>query len=93
MGVAYHALGCIDQSIDYYQKALKMCETILPNNHLRIAQSCYQMSVFYKEQHQYDLALQFAERTLSIYEKKLSEGHKLIRQVQDIIESLKDCWM
>ncbi len=69
---------------------LKMRETTLPSNHPHIAESCYQLGIFYKEQGQCDLALAFAQRALSIYEKKFPQGHKLIYQVQDITESLRN---
>jgi tetratricopeptide (TPR) repeat protein len=88
LGVIHHVLGHTEISIDFYHKALKMRETALPCNHPHIAQSYYQISVFYKEQHQYDLSLEYAQRALSIYKKKLVPGHKLIRDVQNIIESL-----
>ncbi len=65
-------------------------EKARPSNHPHIAQSYYQISIFYKEQYQYDLALQFVQRAFLIYEKKLLQGHKLMCHVQNLIEYLRD---
>ncbi|CAF1213537.1 unnamed protein product [Rotaria sordida] len=87
-GLVHHRLGHIAESFDFYEKALKMRETTLPPYHPYIGQSCYQLSVLCEEQSQYDLALEYAYRALTIYEKKPSNNHKMICDVQNIIKRL-----
>jgi tetratricopeptide (TPR) repeat protein len=70
-GLVHHALGHTDESLDFYQKVLKMCEIVLSSVYSYIGQSCYQLSVLYEEQGMYGSALEYAQRALIIYEKQL----------------------
>jgi flagellin-specific chaperone FliS len=67
-----------------------MRDIILPPHHLYIAQSCYRLSILYEELHQYDVALEYAQRALTIYGEKPQQNQKSIRKVQDIIDRLKN---
>ena len=87
-GLVHHALGNINESFDFYQKALKMRETALPH-HPYIGQSCYRLSVIYEEQNQYGLGVEYAQRALAIYEKHPQDNSTSIEEVQNMIERLQ----
>ncbi len=62
----------------------------MPKEHLHIALVCYRLHTFHNEQQQYELALIDTQRSLKIREKKLPYQHKLIQEVKDMPEHLKN---
>ena len=90
IGIVYHTLGHTDQTLDFYQKALKNLEKTLSENHLHIALVCYRLSVFHNDQEQYELALSYAQRSLNIRKKKLPSEHELIDEAKYMIERLQN---
>jgi tetratricopeptide (TPR) repeat protein len=90
IGIVYHALGHISQTLSFYLYALKLFERTLPEDHPHISNVYYQLSVFHEEQQQHELALEYAQRTLKIREKKLRHGHKLVRKTKSMVERLQN---
>ncbi len=102
MGLVQYTLGHYKQSVDYLQKALRMRELSLANDHPFLARTCYQLSVVLAElDHQQTEALKYAARALSIRKKNLPRNHVELQQSinlvnrfsQEHIETVKSNFM
>ncbi|CAF3784247.1 unnamed protein product [Adineta steineri] len=78
----YHQLGYVktdqrDQkmAIWYYEKALDICEKILPSNHVTLATSYNNVGAVYDHLGEYSKALSYHEKALNIYEKILPPNY------------------
>ncbi|CAF1268665.1 unnamed protein product [Didymodactylos carnosus] len=80
--------GDKENALEYYNQALKIRESILPCDHPQIAQTFYRLSLFYYEQQNYQIALQYSTKTLDIYKRKLSINHCDLKNAQDLFDKV-----
>jgi serine/threonine protein kinase/Tfp pilus assembly protein PilF len=75
IGTVYRKLGLYKEAEPLLSGALKICETELGSQHLRVAESLLSLSYLYDDQGKLNEAEEFARRSLEIREKALKPDH------------------
>ncbi|MDE6784003.1 MAG: tetratricopeptide repeat protein, partial [Ruminococcus sp.] len=69
--------GEYDKALEYYEKALKICESVLGKEHPNTATTYNNIAVVYQDKGEYDKALEYYEKALKICESVLGKTHPL----------------
>ena len=74
-GFGNHHLGKYQKALEWYQKALAICERVLGKEHPDTATTYNNIANVYKNQDNYEKAIELYEKALAICEKVLGKEH------------------
>ena len=75
LATVYLAMGDYPKALEYYEKALKIVETVLGPEHPYPATTCHNMSHVYLEIHDLDNAIRYSDRALAVFLRVLGPEH------------------
>jgi tetratricopeptide (TPR) repeat protein len=78
-----------NKALSYFEKVLKIRQTVLPSNHPQIAAINSNIGWLFECQGDYSNALDYYQKSLEIARKTLSSTHCLVIGAQDNIQKLK----
>jgi tetratricopeptide (TPR) repeat protein len=88
-GMVYCALGDNEKAYSYFKEALYKRESLHVKDHPSVASTCYQLSLIHEVRGEYELALQYAKRSLRIQSIKLPHYHSELKQSIELVERLQ----
>lgn len=88
MGVLFRELRNVNKALKYLDKALNMYSLILPDQYPEIAKCLEYHGLIYLDKNDFDLALDFFRRALSMTEETLHTNHKHFSRLIHLIVSV-----
>jgi tetratricopeptide (TPR) repeat protein len=88
-GLIYLALSDDKQAYRCFEEALRKREWLLPKDHPDIACTCYELSLIHESLHEYECALDYANKSLQIRSIKLPHYHSDLKRSVELVERLQ----
>ena len=81
----YGALGRHQDALMLKQKTLEFLRRVLPENHLHIGISCYNISSSYRQAGDFHRAIERAREALRIFQAALPPSHPHVKAAQELV--------
>ncbi|CAF3696222.1 unnamed protein product [Rotaria sp. Silwood1] len=89
MGLAYRALGNETKALISFQEALRMRYSLLGKNHPLLASTYYQLSLIHNDHAEYEIALDYVQKSLNIQSIKLPHYHSELKLSKELFQRLQ----
>ncbi|CAF3374713.1 unnamed protein product [Rotaria sp. Silwood2] len=88
MGLVKYAMGQREEAVRFLQEALEMRRKSYADDHPHVARAYYDLALIYMETGNEQVALEYAQAALTIYQAKVPKTHTELKRSLDLVERL-----
>ncbi|CAF0828568.1 unnamed protein product [Adineta steineri] len=88
MGLVKHALGQREEAISLLKETLEIRRQSYGDDHPDVAQVYYSLAVIYADTDDKQIAFQYAQTALNIYQAKLPKHHPSLKRASELVERI-----
>ncbi|CAF5048866.1 unnamed protein product [Rotaria sp. Silwood1] len=89
MGLVYHGIGDDKKALICFQEALRQRHSLLGKDHPYLASTYYQLSLIHNDRVEYEIALDYVQKSLNIQLIKLPHSHSQLKLSKELLRRLQ----
>ncbi|CAF4799667.1 unnamed protein product [Rotaria sp. Silwood1] len=89
MGLVYHGFGDDTKALICFQEALRQRHSLLGKDHPYLASTYYQLSLIHNNRAEYEIALDYVQKSLNIQLIKLPHSHSELKLSKELLRHLQ----
>ncbi|CAM4847595.1 unnamed protein product [Rotaria magnacalcarata] len=88
IGLVKYAMGQQEEAINFLKEALELRRKLFADDHPSVAQACYSLAVIYMNKDEKQVAFDYAQKAITIYQAKLPKDHADLKKSIELVERI-----